>query len=63
MPESVPCPTCRRPAKWEGNPYRPFCSDRCKVRDLGAWASEEYRIGGPPLTEDEDSAGDEGEDD
>ena len=32
--------------------YRPFCSERCKTRDLGAWASEEYRIGGGPPEDD-----------
>jgi hypothetical protein len=29
---------------WEGNPFRPFCSERCKMIDLGAWAGEEFRI-------------------
>jgi uncharacterized protein len=43
----VRCPTCRRPTPWEGNPYRPFCSERCKLQDLGNWASERYRIPGP----------------
>ena len=49
MPESVPCPTCRQPAKWDGNPYRPFCSQRCKVKDLGAWAAETYRVPGESI--------------
>jgi endogenous inhibitor of DNA gyrase (YacG/DUF329 family) len=31
---------------WEGNSHRPFCSERCKLRDLGNWASERYRIPG-----------------
>jgi endogenous inhibitor of DNA gyrase (YacG/DUF329 family) len=30
--------------EWQGNEWRPFCSERCKLIDLGAWASEEYRI-------------------
>ena len=56
MPESAPCPTCRKMTKWEGNPFRPFCSERCKVKDLGAWASEDYRIAGPEADEgDEES--------
>ena len=38
------CPTCGEPAEWEGNPDRPFCSDRCRMIDLGRWASEDYRI-------------------
>lgn len=29
---------------WEGNEFRPFCSERCKMIDLGAWASEEYGV-------------------
>ncbi|GAB3049605.1 DNA gyrase inhibitor YacG [Acinetobacter apis] len=29
---------------WQDNPFRPFCSDRCKLIDLGAWANEEYRL-------------------
>ena len=42
----VKCPTCRKETEWEGNPFRPFCSERCKNIDLAAWASEEYRIEG-----------------
>jgi uncharacterized protein len=50
------CPTCRQTVAWERNPYRPFCSERCKVRDLGNWASERYRIAGerPPDSETPD---------
>jgi len=40
----VACPVCRKESEWEGNPFRPFCSERCKMADLGAWAGEEYRI-------------------
>lgn len=39
-----PCPRCRKLTDWYDNPFRPFCSERCKILDLGAWASEEYRI-------------------
>ncbi len=42
----VRCPTCKKETEWEGNPFRPFCSERCKNIDLAAWASEEYRIAG-----------------
>lgn len=42
----VRCPTCRTEVSWEGNPYRPFCSERCRVIDLGAWAEGRYRIPG-----------------
>lgn len=40
------CPTCKNTTTWEENPWRPFCSERCKLIDLGKWASEEYRIEG-----------------
>ena len=46
MLREVRCPTCRRSTPWAGNPYRPFCSSRCKWADLGQWASEGYRIPG-----------------
>lgn len=46
MPRKVKCPTCRKETAWEDNPYRPFCSDRCRVIDLGGWAQERYRIPG-----------------
>ena len=41
----VNCPQCGKPVAWStGNPYRPFCSERCRLIDLGQWASESYRI-------------------
>ena len=41
----VSCPACGEPSLFNSdNPYRPFCSQRCKMIDLGQWASEEYRI-------------------
>ncbi|MEY3263761.1 MAG: hypothetical protein RL717_1238, partial [Pseudomonadota bacterium] len=39
------------------NKYRPFCSDRCKQIDLGAWAEEKYVIPGALPVEDEDPEG------
>lgn len=38
------CPQCKKKTAWEGNKWRPFCSERCKTLDLGAWASENYKI-------------------
>ncbi|MDQ3820214.1 MAG: DNA gyrase inhibitor YacG [Acidobacteriota bacterium] len=38
------CPTCGKPAEWQDNPHRPFCSERCKLIDFGRWANEEYRV-------------------
>lgn len=41
----VSCPTCGgRSLYAPDNPYRPFCSQRCKLQDLGAWASESFRL-------------------
>jgi len=48
----VPCPTCGKPAVFAPeNAWRPFCSERCRSVDLGAWASEAYKI--PAKEEDE----------
>ncbi|BCA54861.1 DNA gyrase inhibitor YacG [Nitrospira sp. KM1] len=44
------CPICRKATSWDGNPWRPFCSERCQLTDLGSWAMEEYRVPGPNLT-------------
>ena len=44
MPRTFPCPRCGEPSHWEDNAYRPFCSERCKLIDLGAWANEDYRL-------------------
>jgi uncharacterized protein len=41
------CPMCKRETTWEGNPHRPFCSERCKLIDLDNWLSERYRISSP----------------
>ena len=43
-----PCPQCRKPSRWDDNPWRPFCSERCKLIDLGDWASERHAITGEP---------------
>lgn len=60
---SVPCPTCNRPVKWnDTSPWRPFCSERCKLVDLGAWAAEQHKIPGEPLQGDEElPTGEDGE--
>ncbi len=49
----IRCPICKQTTTWEENPYRPFCSERCKMIDLGKWAMEDYRIS-TPMEEDED---------
>jgi endogenous inhibitor of DNA gyrase (YacG/DUF329 family) len=46
-PPRVRCPTCQRELVWsEQFPWRPFCSERCRMVDLGAWFAEERRIAG-----------------
>jgi endogenous inhibitor of DNA gyrase (YacG/DUF329 family) len=48
------CPTCERPIQWsDAFPFRPFCSERCRLIDLGAWLSEKRAI---PGDADEDAA-------
>ncbi len=48
-----PCPTCKGPVETEGNEFRPFCSARCKLIDLGNWASEKYKIAGKELGDED----------
>jgi uncharacterized protein len=44
-PRTVRCPACGGDSVYAPeNPYRPFCSERCKNLDFGAWASESYRV-------------------
>ena len=40
----IKCPTCGRKTEYEGNEFRPFCSERCKLLDFGAWADENYSL-------------------
>ncbi|MBD7977782.1 MULTISPECIES: DNA gyrase inhibitor YacG [Pseudomonas] len=52
-PITVKCPTCGAPVEWnDKTPTRPFCSERCKLIDLGAWAAEEHAIPGDPVVDD-----------
>lgn len=49
----VDCPNCKSSVVWsEDNPYRPFCSNRCRIMDLGAWADESHRIAGEPAMDE-----------
>jgi endogenous inhibitor of DNA gyrase (YacG/DUF329 family) len=51
----VPCPACKGPALFDpSNRWRPFCSERCRTADLGAWASEQFRL--PAATPPDDDA-------
>ena len=52
MPRVVSCPRCGTSVEWTpANAYRPFCTERCKLIDFGAWATERYRV---PVTEGKD---------
>lgn len=51
---TVKCPICGRSVEWTaGYPFKPFCSERCKLIDLGGWAAEENRISGDSHAEGE----------
>lgn len=39
---NVKCATCKKVVEWTKTDYRPFCSERCKMVDLGTWANKEY---------------------
>jgi endogenous inhibitor of DNA gyrase (YacG/DUF329 family) len=60
VPLKVKCPNCRKETLWENNPHRPFCSERCRLIDLGAWTQERYRI---PAEEMDSHLGDEEDED
>ena len=50
----VECPTCGKPTPFtKDNRWRPFCSERCKLIDLGAWFDESNRIPGRPEPDDD----------
>ncbi|MEZ5422395.1 MAG: DNA gyrase inhibitor YacG [Pyrinomonadaceae bacterium] len=43
MPK-VKCPQCGKETEFTGNEFRPFCSERCKLLDLGSWADGDYAV-------------------
>ena len=54
-PRTVTCPTCGKAVDWTpAARWRPFCSERCKLIDFGAWANESYRI--PAVERDDDDS-------
>ena len=58
MPTTVDCPTCQTQVEWsEKSPFKPFCSERCKLIDLGEWANEEKSIPGEPAVVPEQTPG------
>lgn len=58
MSLKVPCPQCQKDVLWQPeSTYRPFCSERCRLLDLGDWADENHKIsqspqGATPLSEE-----------
>jgi endogenous inhibitor of DNA gyrase (YacG/DUF329 family) len=49
-PRVVRCPACGGPSEYSpANAWRPFCCERCKNHDFGAWASESYRVADPAV--------------
>ena len=47
------CPTCQKPVEWNAEArWRPFCSERCRLIDLGAWMTEQHAIPGEELSPD-----------
>ncbi|OGP57937.1 MAG: hypothetical protein A2V67_11375 [Deltaproteobacteria bacterium RBG_13_61_14] len=57
----VECPHCRKRVPDAGNPFRPFCSERCRLIDLGAWIKEQYVIPGEaPASPEKDADSGEG---
>lgn len=61
MPLVVKCPICQAQAPWEENPHRPFCSERCRLVDLGAWTEGRYRIPGAKVKGESEPEGGDGE--
>jgi endogenous inhibitor of DNA gyrase (YacG/DUF329 family) len=58
-PLVVKCPNCGHPVPWTPEQlYKPFCSERCKLIDLGEWAMEEKRIPGESLPLENDNEDD-----
>ena len=47
------CPICKQPVDSDTSPEFPFCSERCRERDLGNWAMEKYKVSVPMMDESE----------
>jgi uncharacterized protein len=54
----IKCPTCGREVSWDSAPFRPFCSERCRLIDLGAWLSEKRAIPGEASPAQDEEASD-----
>lgn len=59
MTKTVHCPNCDKLVTWNAeSKWKPFCSERCKLIDLGDWASENHRIAGPATLPDQNESED-----
>jgi len=59
MTKTVQCPQCGQPVPWQDDQkWKPFCSERCKLIDLGDWAAENHRIAGKPAISPENESND-----
>ncbi len=63
MPATLKCPICGKPSDFNAPPMGPFCSQRCKLVDLGSWFKEDYKVTEPlrpdHLAEYEEMTGDQ----
>ena len=60
--KEISCPTCHKKNTWlPDNQFRPFCSERCKLIDLGSWADEKFKVPGETANPNETSKHDEDE--
>jgi hypothetical protein len=58
----IQCPTCKKPVQYTpDNPYRPFCSKRCRFVDLGQWLEGDYRIADDAITANKENCTEETE--
>lgn len=50
MNKFVKCPTCKKTVEWsDTSSFKPFCCERCRLIDLGEWASEKHAIPADPI--------------
>jgi uncharacterized protein len=61
MKKTLRCPTCRREVERK-SAFLPFCSDRCRLLDLGRWISQDYRIKGEKVETEEQAEGESEQD-
>jgi endogenous inhibitor of DNA gyrase (YacG/DUF329 family) len=58
MKLEIRCPYCGKKTSWYENPFRPFCSERCRCFDMARWAEEDYRLSGEPAPQHEEDTSD-----